>query len=690
MSWLIESALSNALLATPLAVLAWALGATLRRPALAHALWLLVLVKLVTPPLVSLPVPAPEPLAAWWPAAEFLPADMPVGHAAASAADRSGAAAPPALPTTPVDAIVAGSQSATPAAAPRPAEANVSPTTAPSLIRAGLAFAQRLAWPVLLSAWLLGAVAWYALNVHRLIAFRRAVRRLARRDETLQQRTAELAAKLGLARVPQVRIVPGVVSPMLWGCGPAAQILFPRALLSRLEPEGRDAVLLHELAHFRRGDHWVRLLELLVTGLYWWQPVTWWARRAIAATEEQCCDAWVVDHLAGSPRPYADALLETLDFIAARSSAPLASGMSDVLELEQRLRTIMTGRLQRSLSRAGRWLVAVGAVALPLHPALHVRGPDAALAASSAREPGDLRLPDPSAQAFFPTDAPAETAAGLPAALPPPTDHPLLRTGPVREGWGSSASDSRRFRLVALPAGEARLEDSETGRSYAVAASGITAAQFVSDRQLLVGTRDGAVRLHDAASGEPISFLGRHRAEITALATSRDGRRAVTGAQDGSLFVWDLAAGGAILWDSNVELPIAAARISSDGRTLALAAGDWRSPVGLALLHDLADGTLRQRIELPAPAGALAFRQHDRALWAADWSGAVTVWDTATGWQIDRGRVAKESVSAAALLDNEEALADAVLGPAPAPVAETAALNAGGSELPEWAAPAEL
>lgn len=52
---LIEVALTNAILATLLVVPAQAVGRMVRRPALTHALWVLVLLKLITPPLLELP-----------------------------------------------------------------------------------------------------------------------------------------------------------------------------------------------------------------------------------------------------------------------------------------------------------------------------------------------------------------------------------------------------------------------------------------------------------------------------------------------------------------------------------------------------------------------------------------------------------------------------------------------------------
>ena len=53
-------ALSNAALAAVAALLAWTAGKLARKPALTHALWLIVLLKLVTPPLWSVPVKLPQ------------------------------------------------------------------------------------------------------------------------------------------------------------------------------------------------------------------------------------------------------------------------------------------------------------------------------------------------------------------------------------------------------------------------------------------------------------------------------------------------------------------------------------------------------------------------------------------------------------------------------------------------------
>jgi hypothetical protein len=172
--------------------------------------------------------------------------------------------------------------------------------------------------------------------------------------------------------------VPGRVSPMLWAVGLRPRLLLPAGLWPKLDSQQRAALLLHELAHWWRGDHWIRVLELATTCLYWWHPVVWWARRELHEAEEQCCDAWVVWALPGAARSYALALVETLDFLSeARPVLPAAaSGVGQVPDLRRRLTMIMRGSVPRRLGWCGFLSVAgIGAVLLPLLPTWAQEGP---------------------------------------------------------------------------------------------------------------------------------------------------------------------------------------------------------------------------------------------------------------------------------------------------------------------------
>src|SRR5690348_2642250 len=166
-------------MALVLALVAACVGRLCRRPALTHGLWLLVLLKLVTPPLFRVPVPWPEraelvtreeaaalPLAPADPPEQAPPAEpLPpeVGAVAAAVVPRAErAAAAPELPA-PRAEVPPAPPALMPAAAPLPG---------PLLIETE----RNLPWALLLvSAWLLGSGCWFALALARVRGFGRAL-----------------------------------------------------------------------------------------------------------------------------------------------------------------------------------------------------------------------------------------------------------------------------------------------------------------------------------------------------------------------------------------------------------------------------------------------------------------------------------------------------------------------------------
>lgn len=344
MTDLLELALSNAAMTMVLAALAAGLCRVYRRPAFAHGLWLVVLIKLVTPPLVPVPLP-------WF----------------TVSADDAAAVVPVVMTLDrvplPVEADEAGDLAHLPAIEPRDAGLGVKTQAAFASWRLPLAV-----------VWLAGSACVLAWMVQSILRFRHLLRLATPASGDVLALTGELTARLKLARHPAVYLVPGTVSPMLWALGLRPRLLLPAVLLQRLDREQQRTIILHELAHWRRRDHWVRLLEMAVTVLFWWHPAMWWARAELREAEEQCCDAWVVatlDGIEGADRAYALALLETVAFLS-RSRLPLpvsASGIGRVSHLRRRLTMIMTGHKRRSLTWAGcAALLAIGLLALPLLP----------------------------------------------------------------------------------------------------------------------------------------------------------------------------------------------------------------------------------------------------------------------------------------------------------------------------------
>ncbi len=364
---LLHAGLLNALLAGLLAAAVAVLARLCRgRPALVHGLWLLVLLKFVTPPLAAVPLPWPSPP----------PADAP------PLGPFPEAALPPECPAVTLRA--APPAEGEPPAAEAPADES----------------APEPAWPTLvLLVWLAGALACWSTAAARLARLARVLRGVPAAPPCVQGRVAALAARLGLRRPPPALLVPGVLPPMLLACGPWVRLLLPAGLWARLDEAQRDTLLLHELAHLRRADQRVRWLELLVRGLYWWHPAAWWAGRALRDAEEECCDAWVVWAAPGAAPAYAATLVETIAFLS-RSPAALpagASGAGPVRLIKRRLTMILRGKTPPALSRPALLAVALaGAALLPLAPApLRSAPPEEATARRDALAAAGASRPDP-------------------------------------------------------------------------------------------------------------------------------------------------------------------------------------------------------------------------------------------------------------------------------------------------------
>jgi beta-lactamase regulating signal transducer with metallopeptidase domain len=347
--------LGNALAAAALAPLAAGLGRASRRPAWAHGLWLLVLVRLLAPPLARLPVDWPEP-------------ERRGEIAAVATAQAPEPIAMAAMGEGPAPAVVRDEDEI------RPVEMR----PAPAMPTGGVAHkaSWAVAWPswrvAVGMAWLAGSAAWTALAVARMRRFGRSLRDAKPAPEGLREEVEALARRLGLARAPEVVLVPGGVCPLIWApAGRNPRLVVPADLWARLDADQRATLLVHELAHLRRRDHWVRPLELLATALYWWHPAVWWARRGLRRAEEQCCDAWVVWALPDAGHTYATTLLEAVDFLSgARPRLPLgASGMGRVRDLSRRITMIMRGETPRALSWAGSLaLLGLAALLIPWLP----------------------------------------------------------------------------------------------------------------------------------------------------------------------------------------------------------------------------------------------------------------------------------------------------------------------------------
>ncbi len=152
--------------------------------------------------------------------------------------------------------------------------------------------------------WLSGSVVTLALLATGLVGVER-LRRSSQPLETgvIARRCRDLTASLGIARRVGLAICDRLAAPILIGVI-RPMILLPPAALSGWSIEQIEMALLHELAHIRRLDNLVTLLQRLAESLLFFHPVTWWLSAWVSLERELCCDRLVVEHT-GRPEAYA-------------------------------------------------------------------------------------------------------------------------------------------------------------------------------------------------------------------------------------------------------------------------------------------------------------------------------------------------------------------------------------------------
>ncbi len=214
--------------------------------------------------------------------------------------------------------------------------------------------------------WIGGAVLIVLLGALRVIRSRTVIRAARPAPIPVTDLVAEVAQSIGLRRVPETFIVDRRTSPMIW-CGRKLRLVLPSSLWVELDDIGRRAVVVHELAHLRRRDHWVSWVGLLVGILYWWYPLVWWVRSRVNAEAEHCCDAWVTTLLPRSRRAYAEALLKAKQHVFESDRVVPAVGIGITTgqagRFARRLSMVMTQNVKPRLSPPGMALVASVALA---------------------------------------------------------------------------------------------------------------------------------------------------------------------------------------------------------------------------------------------------------------------------------------------------------------------------------------
>jgi GWxTD domain-containing protein len=216
--------------------------------------------------------------------------------------------------------------------------------------------------------------------------------------EQWQRKLAQLAERIQVSRpvvllescLTEVPAVIGFLRPV---------ILAPAGLLAGFPPDQLELILIHELAHIRRYDYLVNLLQSLMEDLLFYHPAVWWVSGLVRSERENCCDDVVVN-ARGDAHGLAAALTALEDYRwAARETVLAANGG----HLMNRIRRLLEGKQGPRVTAAPVFFAALFIASLALAGTTH-----------------PVPAQTPAAAAPQPLPAPLPALASPPAERRPP------------------------------------------------------------------------------------------------------------------------------------------------------------------------------------------------------------------------------------------------------------------------------
>ena len=173
-------------------------------------------------------------------------------------------------------------------------------------------------------AWLAGAVVFWVRLAGGWVAAARMRSTLVRRaPPEWQEILRKLGARIGLSRPVRLLVSALVEAPAVVGWLRPV-VLVPVGALGGLPAGQLEALLLHELAHIRRHDYLVNLLQSVAEALLFYHPAVWWVSGHIRAERELCCDDAAVS-VSGDALTYARALAQLESYRPAHLSRAVAA-----------------------------------------------------------------------------------------------------------------------------------------------------------------------------------------------------------------------------------------------------------------------------------------------------------------------------------------------------------------------------
>ena len=238
-----------------------------------------------------------------------------------------------------------------------------------------------------------------------------------------QARADALASRLGLARGVRLRLFDGDAPLAIGWWRP--MVLLPAALLARMPAGLLEALLAHELAHIRRHDYLVNLLQAVVEALLFYHPVVWWLSRRIRHERELIADDLAAEAL-GDRRSLALALSELDRMLGATAAGPIPrfAHAAHGGQLMSRIQHLLRPRQHPLAIGLSLPLLGIALAGVALYAHAQSSAPDAATAEYVIAPPAHPAPPAPPA-------APSRVIAADRTKTPPPPPPPAPPAPPA-------------------------------------------------------------------------------------------------------------------------------------------------------------------------------------------------------------------------------------------------------------------
>ena len=207
----------------------------------------------------------------------------------------------------------------------------------------------------LLAVWALGFAAVAGTWIARALKVRALLRASASYAGPLPRDLGGLEARTSHAPLEPALV--GIVRPVL---------LLPQGIAEHLTRAQLEAVLEHELSHWRRRDNLTAAVHMLVEAVFWFHPLVWWIGARLVAERERACDEAVV-RAGHDGRTYAEGILNVCERYVA-SGLKCAAGISGA-DLKARVVELARNRVMSELEIHKKVLLgafALGTLLVPI------------------------------------------------------------------------------------------------------------------------------------------------------------------------------------------------------------------------------------------------------------------------------------------------------------------------------------